>query len=144
MEETIFDTGLFRVMVPEGWSCFYGTDSSGETTPKKVHVYKAAMTPVDIFTHAGITVCYYGPKEYYLSPKHFYDDVRDMEPLTLGAFTWNGYTCTSCGYPYTMLEARQDGCVFQVMILMENGEHKLAFSDADVQAVLGSLTQTGG
>ena len=48
-----------------------------------------------------------------------------MDPFVLGEYTWNGYTCTSLGYPYTMLEAKQDGCVFQVMILTKNGEYEI-------------------
>ena len=144
MRIDLFDSGCFRIAVPEGGMAFCGIDSECRTTPKKVHVFKGAKIETDIFTHVGITICFFGKEDYYLSPRFFYDNIADMEPFTLGAYTWSGYTCTSCGYPYTMLEARQDGCVFQVMILMENGEHKLAFSDADVQAVLGSLTQTGG
>ena len=54
---------------------------------------------------------------------------------------WYGYTCTSMGYPYTMLEAKDDGCVFQVMILMKNGEQEISLDDADVKIILESLTQ---
>lgn len=96
---------------------------------------------MDIFIHVGITICFFDRQDIYVSPKFFYDKVADMNPFTLGAYTWNGYTCTSMGYPYTMLEAKHDGCVFQVMILMKNGEYALSFEDADVQAILASLTQ---
>ena len=65
-----------------------------------------------------------------------------MEAFTLGAYTWNGYTCTSFGYPYTMLEAEHDGCVFQVMILTKNGEHEISLADKDVRKILKSLTHT--
>ena len=41
-----------------------------------------------------------------------------------------------------MLEAKQDGYVFQVMILMKNGEHEISLDDADVKIILESLTQT--
>ena len=84
----------------------------------------------------------FGKQDYYISPKFFYDNIVDMEPFTLGAYTWNGYTCTSLGYPYTMLEAKQDGCVFQVMILTKNGEYEISLADTDVQTILTSLTQT--
>lgn len=136
-----FDNGILRVRVPSGWGLFYGIDSDGKVTPKKVHVYKDAKIETDIFTHAGITICFFDRQDSYLSPKFFYDNVVDMEPFILGSYTWDGYTCTSLGYPYTMLEAKHDGCVFQVMILMENGEHKLSLDDADVKAILESLTQ---
>lgn len=143
MRIDLFDSGYFSVIVPEGWKAFCGIDSECRTTQKKVHIFKDAKLETDIFTHVGITVCFFGKEDYYLSPKLFYDNVADIEPFTLGAYTWNGYTCTSLGYPYTMLEARVDGCVFQVMLLMKNGEYEIAFEDEDVQTVLESLTRKG-
>ena len=137
-----FDNGILRVLVPSGWELFYGIDSECRTTQKKVHICKDAKIETDIFTHAGITICFFDRQDYYLSPKFIYDNVTDMEAFTLGAYTWNGYTCTSLGYPYTMLEAKQDGYVFQVMILMKNGEHEISLDDADVKIILESLTQT--
>lgn len=135
-----FDNGLFRVRVPSGWELFSGIDSEGRITQKKVHIYKDAKHETDIFTHAGITICFFGRQDYYLSPKFLYDNVEDMEAFCLGAYTWNGYTCTSFGYPYTMLEAKHDGCVFQVMILTKNGDHEISPDDTDVKTILESLT----
>ena len=136
-----FDNGIFRVLVPSGWRLFGGIDSEGRTTQKKVHIYKDAKVEADVFTNAGITICFFDRQDYYLSPKFFYDNVEDMEAFCLGAYTWNGYTCTSLGYPYTMLEAKHDGCVFQVMLLMKNGEHDISLDDADVKSILESITQ---
>ena len=138
----VFDSGYFRINVPVGWMAFLGIDSECRTTQKKVHIFKDAKLETDIFTHAGITICFFDRQDYYLSPKFIYDDIVDMEAFILGAYTWNGYTCTSFGYPYTMLEAKHDGCVFQVMILMKNGEHEISLDDPDVRMILGSLIQT--
>ena len=136
----IFDSGRFRVTVPDGWMAFCGTDSGGKITPKKVHIYKGVSLQTDIFTHVGITVCFFGKDDYFLSPKHFYENVVDMEPITIGRYTWNGYTCTSLGYPYIMLDTEKDGYIFQVMILMKNGEHGISLDDTDVRLIIGSLT----
>ncbi|MBQ8523338.1 MAG: hypothetical protein IJ457_01800 [Clostridia bacterium] len=135
----LFDSGCIRVAVPEGWMAFCGIDSECRTTPKKVHIFKDAKLETDIFTHSGITVCFFDSDDIYVSPKFIYDNVEDMEAFTLGAYTWNGYTCTSLGYPYTMLEATHNGCVFQVMLLMKNGEHEISLYDADVRAVIESI-----
>ena len=142
MNFVVFDSGVFRIHVPDGWMAFCGIDSECRTTQKKVHIFKGAKLETDIFTHAGLTICFYGREDIWLSPKSFYDNVSDMEPFVLGAYTWRGYTCTSFGYPYTMLEAEHDGCVFQVMILTKNGEYEISLADADVQTILTSLTQT--
>ena len=130
MSTDLFDSGYFRIAVPVGWLAFLGIDSECKTTQKKVHIFKEAKYETDIFTHAGITICFFDREDYYLSPKFIYDNVADIEAFTLGAYTWNGYTCTSLGYPYTMLEAVHDGCVFQVMILMKNGEYEISLDDA--------------
>ena len=136
---SIFDSGRFCVVVPEGWLAFCSTDSGGKITPKKVHIYKEISSPTDMFTHVGITVCFFGREDYYLSPRHFYENIVDMEPLPIGPYTWNGYTCTSLGYPYTMLDTEKDGYIFQVMILMKNGEHGISLDDTDVRRIIGSL-----
>lgn len=136
----LFDNGLFRVLVPSGWKVFYGIDSECKITQKKVHICKDAESEIDIFTHASITICFFDTEDYYFSPKFFYDNVVDMKAFELGYYTWHGYTCTSLGYPYTMLEAKHNGCVFQVMILMKNGEYEISLDDADVKMILESLT----
>ena len=138
----IFDSGRFCVAVPDGWKAFYGTDSGGKETQKKVHVYKDASEMADIFTHVGVTVCFFGKEDYYLSTKSFYDNVTDIQPFALDCCIWSGYTCTSLGYPYTMLEGKQDGCVFQVMVLTKNGEHEIALDDEDVQSIVQSIAPT--
>ena len=140
MRIDLFDSGCFRIAVPEGWMAFCGIDSECRTTQKKVHIFKDAKLETDIFTHAGITICFFNRQDYYLSPKFIYDNVEDMEAFTLGAYTWNGYTCPSLGYPYTMLEAKHDGCVFQVMILMKNGVHEVSLNDADVRSIIESIS----
>jgi len=136
-----FDNGVLRVQVPSGWAIFRGIDSECRITDKKVHIFKDAKLETDIFTHAGITVCFFGKQDYYVSPRFFYDDVADMEAFTLGAHRWEGYTCSSFGYPYTMLEEHRDGCVFQVMILMKNGDREISLDDSDVREILESITQ---
>ena len=142
MRMDLFDSGYFRIVVPEGWLAFCGIDSECRTTQKKVHIFKEAKLETDIFTHAGITICFFFFFYIYVSPKFFYDNVTDMEPFTLGTYTWHGYTCTSLGYPYTMLETKFNGCVFQVMLLMKNGEHELSLDDSDVKMILESITST--
>ena len=142
MTDTVFSNGCIELDVPECWKVFSSLDSDGKITPKKVHVYKDASVDVDIFTHAGITVCMYGKSEYYLSPKFFYDDVCDIEPFTVGKNTWNGFSCTSLGYPYIILDTKQDGCTIQVMILLQNGDRKISLDDEDVKKIIGNISVT--
>ena len=137
-----YDNGVIRAVVPEGWKAFGGTDSEGKETPKKVLIYKNAEHPLDIFKKTGITVCFFSEKDFYLSPKWFYDNVVDIEPVQMGRYLWTGYTCTSLGYPYTMLEGRENSTVFQLMILMEIGEERISLWDSDVIQIVESICRS--
>ncbi len=141
MASEIYNNSVIRAAVPEGWKAFSATDSEGKETSDKIYIYKNADTPFDIFSKVGFTVCYFAKGKLYLSPKQFYDGVRDIEPFHAGSFLWQGYTCTSFGYPYTMLEAHRDGAVFQVMILMENNGERISLSDADVISIIESINE---
>ena len=141
MKLDLFDSGHFVIVVPPSWKAFCGIDSECRTTSKKVHIFKDIKIETDIFTHVGLTICFFGKDDYYISPKGFYDNVVDIEPFTLGAYKWNGYTCESFGTPYTMLETEKNGCVFQVMILTKNGEYEISLNDPDVESILKSLMQ---
>ena len=103
MNSELFDNSILRVLVPSGWKLFYGIDSEGNASPRNLHIFKGAQTELDVFSKAGITVFYHGKEEIYISIRDFYENVRDLEPFECGGYLWNGYTCTSFGYPYTML-----------------------------------------
>ena len=140
MTGEIFDNGTVAVFVPDGWRAFQGTDSDENINPRRLYVYKNVDHELDIFARVGITLCFYGKGMIYLSGKNFYSDVRDITPFTLGKYDWNGYTCTSLGYPYTVLETEKDGHHIQVMILEKNGEYSISPEDEDVRAIIESIS----
>lgn len=142
MNGTLFDSGVMRIFVPEGWRCFKGIDSDGKETPRKLHIYKDAEIATDIFTKAGITVSYFGRDFIYFSPKPFYDEVCDINPVTMGERTFSGFKCKSLGYPYTMLEWSDKGSTLQIMILEENGDSRISLGNCDVEAVISSIKIT--
>jgi len=139
MNGAFFDNGVIRIFVPEGWGCFPGIDSDGKETPRKLHIYKGAEIATDIFTKAGITVSFFGRDIVYFSPKFFYDDVCDINPVTMGERVFSGFKCKSLGYPYTMLEWSDKGCALQIMILEENGDSRISLGDCDVEALISSI-----
>ena len=139
MKEEVFSNEYLQVRVPEAWKVFYGIDAEGNATPKKLHVYKNAETEFDIFHKAGITICYYEDAKQYCLIKAIYEDVKDIEPFTLGKYCWSGFSCKSFGYPYIMLETNEKTDRVLVMLLLENEENKISFSDGDVQAIMESI-----
>ncbi len=139
MDSPIYTNGVIRVCVPSGWKLFKGIDSGGKETSDKVHIYKNIDLKTDLFRKAGITICYYGEDVMYLQTRDFYDNVKDIEAFEMGRHVWNGYTCTSMGYPYMMLEAYEGKAVFQVMLLLENNGEKISLDDPDVCMIIESI-----
>ena len=139
MDSPIYTNGVIRVCVPSGWKLFTGIDSGGKETSEKVHIYKNIELNTDVFRKAGITICYYGEDKIYLQARDFYDDVKDIEPFEMGRYMWSGYTCTSMGYPYIMLEAYEGKAVFQVMLLLENNGERISLDDPDVCMIIESI-----
>ena len=139
MKTEVFRNEFLQVIVPDNWKAFLGIDAEGKTTQKKLHIYKNAESELDIFHKAGITICYYEDAGQYLLIKDLYDDVKDVSPFKLGNYCWSGFTCRSFGYPYIMLETSEQTDRVLVMILTENGENKISFSDSDVQEIIKSI-----
>lgn len=135
----IYSNEFLQVTVPRNWQLFLGIDAEGKTTPKKLHVYKNAESEFDIFYKAGITIHYYEDAGQYFLIKGIYDEVEDISPFELGNYCWSGFTCRSFGYPYIMLETSEKTDRVMVMILTENGENKISFSDSDVQEIMKSI-----
>ena len=135
----MFSNEFLQVIVPDNWKAFLGIDAEGKTTQKKLHIYKNAESELDIFHKAGITICYYEDAGQYLLIKDLYDDVKDVSPFKLGNYCWSGFICRSFGYPYIMLESSEKTDRVLLMILTENGENKISFSDSDVQEIIKSI-----
>lgn len=138
----IFENKFMRVVVPDKWLAFLGIDSEGNTSPKKLHIFKDACSEMDLFTHTGITVCYYEDANLGFLIREFYDDIIDITPFELGNYKWKGFLCRSFGYPYVMLETCDCYDKFIIMILTENGEHQIKYQDEDVQEILKSIAAT--
>ena len=139
MKAEVFSNEFLQVIVPDNWKAFLGIDAEGKTTQKKLHIYKNAESELDIFHKAGITICYYEDAGQYFQIKVLYDDVKDVAPFKLGNYCWSGFTCRSFGYPYIMLESSEKTDRILLMILTENGENKISFSDSDVQEIIKSI-----
>ena len=139
MKAEVFSNEFLQVIVPDNWKAFLGIDAEGKTTQKKLHIYKNAESELNIFHKAGITICYYEDAGQYLLIKDLYDDINDIPSFELGNYCWSGYTCKSFGYPYIMLGSSEKTDRILLMILTENGENKISFSDSDVQEIIKSI-----
>ncbi len=130
---TEYNDGVLRCLIPDRWQAFAGSSAG------KVHIYKDIDSPEQVYLRAGITICVHPNKGWYCSTRGFYDNVADIAPLEIGGWVWQGYTCTSLGYPYTMLEAEDGPAMLQVMVLERNGEYTISMKDGDVLTILDSI-----
>lgn len=138
---TTFDAGEFSVLVPDGWLAFPVSDMfddyEGEYDPTAVQICKGAESEFDLFTHPYLQINYY-PDNTMTVSKDWYDNVEDIEPMELGSYTWNGFTCTSLDYKTAVLYTEGDVQI-QITCTLENGDYKFSIDDVDVQALLASI-----
>lgn len=142
-----FDAGNVSALTPKGWKAFPVSDFfdeyEGDNDPNAMQICKDADSEWDLFSKPYIQINYYGPETSFYSSKDLYDDVEDIESFTLGNYTWNGYNCTSLDYPYTILETTDGDISIQVNILKKSsGNLEIALEDAEVQAIISSITVT--
>ena len=71
----------------------------------------------------------------------WYDEAKDIEPITAGDKTWEGFTGTSFEAPLAILwTGEAGGDQFQVTVWLETDEATIALDDADFLAILEGVT----
>ena len=129
----VCDTGAFSVTVPAGWKAFPQSD------PNKLKIYKGASSEDDMYTKSGIDLTYSASGSYYLVTGVF-DSYEDVDALTIGDRTWSGaagaYSSTK---NLTSLSTVEGDGYFAADVWDVSGEN-ISIDDADVQAILSSLT----
>lgn len=136
-----YDTGNISALVPNGWKAFPVSDLfdsyDGEYDPTALQICKGGENDFDLFTKPYVQINYYPDNTMYVS-SDWYDDVVDLDPMQIGGYTWNGFTCNNMDYPTAVLYT--DGDVqIQITMILENDGGKIALEDVDVQAIIASI-----
>lgn len=145
-EPTIFDVGNFKVAVPDGWKAFAVKDVFGEdpnaVNPDQVQIGKGVESEYELLSKPYVQVVHTGPETTMMVPdKEFYDEAADIEPITAGGLTWNGFTATSLGYPIAVLwTTTADGHFLQINCFIGDTDAAFKVTDADFQQILGGIT----
>ena len=141
-----FDAGNITVEVPEGWAAFPVVDAFSEDAsndPNAVMIIKGGDDELDAFTHPYMQINYYDPAEteMMLPDPTWYDDPADIDDMELGGRTWKGFTAVSLDYPIAALWTIDDaGDQFQGLVWTDMDNGSITLGDADVQAILASVT----
>lgn len=144
----VYDAGNVSVLVPEGWMAIPVDDIWSEdeeaTDPDQIQVCKDAESDIDILLKPYVHVVYYDESTDMMQPSSdWYDDVEELEPITAGDKTWEGFKASSIGLPFaTLWTGEAGGDQFQATIWLETDELSISLDDADVMAILESIQPT--
>lgn len=140
-----YDAGSVSALVPEGWKAFPVVDAFSDeenaTVPDKLNVCKGGETDLDLFSHPYIQITYFDPGTDMMNlSSSWYDDPVELDPITTGDKTWNGFSAASLGSKLTVLWTGEiGGDQFQVTLWTETDNGTISLEDADVQAILSSI-----
>lgn len=142
-----YDAGNVSVLVPDGWKAFpvsdMWSDEENATDPDQVNVVKGGESEFDLLTKPYIQVVHYGPESTMMTPsKDFYADAADVASITTGSLTWQGFSAVGLldSSMIILWTGEAEGHQYQVTVFDKTDDGQIALTDADVQAILGSLT----
>jgi len=132
--------------VPDGWKAF-PFYSGGEESPNTFSVQKGALTALDIWSTPGIQISLFPDGSGFGSntQKDMYEDVMDLAPLTVGDYTWSGFSGLSKNsageyvLPFAILWTDAGNDKIQATVWLEMEGNTITLLDWDVQAILGSV-----
>ena len=140
-----YSTGAFNVQVPKGWAVtpFY---RSGQISPNTIAVHKgtaeeyklmvAPFLQIQLHTESGFS----GEQ----NAKNSFQELKEMQSVTLGKNLWKGFSAvqTRSGNktPVNYIWTAVDGGHISIAVWTEMGDKKISLDEADVKALIASIT----
>lgn len=139
-----FGDGNVSALVPTGWMGFNGADFFQDYEegydPNVIQIAKGAKSEFDLFSKPYIQINYYGAETSMAEPySDLYDDVVELDPVSIGSRTWNGFTAKSADLPIAILWTEDGEDQYQLTIWLESGNSKISLEDAEVKAIIASI-----
>lgn len=139
-----FDGGNISILVPDGWMAFHGTDVFKDYdegyNPNVINIGKGVEKELDLFSKPYIQIEFYPSDKTMSKPyKELYTDVKDLDPITYGKYTFNAFTAKSSDIPIAQLWTEGDQDQLMLSIWTENGGEKISLDDDDVKSILSSI-----
>ena len=139
------DTGSFTIGVADGWTAYDVTDpfsDDGVVDPDQLQIGKGTSSEIDLLSYPYLQVVYYKPGTTVLKDiQGWYENVQEINDLTIGTNIWSGFEGDSYGYHWTVLfTGEQDGPQFQVSLSAgTKADVTATIDDADVREMIASL-----
>ena len=133
--------GTLTVSVPSGWADMPFESAMSDGDPYGIRVFWDTGDSLDyVFSPTVvISVFFEGQVFEAQTKKSDFTGVTDVKPVTLGNYTWNGFTGTENDYLRTVIWADDGKDVIKVVIDMNNSKGPLSLDDADVKAIISSI-----
>lgn len=130
-QNDVYETKLLSVEVPKGWKSIDNQEKADSA-----YIYKGDKEATE---SPAVVITYCDPDTQMLSPKEMYKDAKDIDPVKIGDYTWEGFTAESFDYPITVLLLKEPHQL-QVLLFNEVEGQKISLEDDDVQAIIRSIT----
>ncbi len=144
--KTIKTTNI-SALCPEGWGNIEleDTTSSEENAvlPNELKFVKGGSSEQDTETNAYVDIVYYSANQdiMQIDPNQWFESVATLDAIQTGDTTWSGYTGLSLGVPFAYVYTQKDDAMVEVWLYTREGsENAAAITDADVLAILQSIT----
>ncbi|MBR5284189.1 MAG: hypothetical protein IKU27_03990 [Clostridia bacterium] len=145
---TIYDTGTFCALVPEGWAAFPISDVFSETNaedPTCFNIIKGGESDLDLFSKPYVRLDYYGPDTMMMKPSsEYYENVEEIDAMQLGSHCWNGFIGEDAYGKSAILWLEEGDLQYQAIIWLEIENEKISVDDEDVRAILASVAPSDG
>ncbi len=141
----VIDAGEVKALLPEGWMNVPATDVFNDNAAKtnELKFYKGAKSDQDQFSCPYVQIDYYGENHTSMDVKDLYDNVKDVEDVVAGSYTFTGYTGEMVeGYTNAILWLKDNPDIMQVTLNLtstKNGVKSIELTDADLIAILSSI-----
>ncbi|WP_276875069.1 hypothetical protein [Levyella massiliensis] len=130
-QNAVYQTKLLSVEVPKGWK-FVDQPNKADSA----YIYKGEKEAME---SPAVVITYCDPDTQMLSPRAAYQNTKDIDPVTIGDYTWEGFTAESFDYPITVLLLKEPHQL-QVVLFKEVEGQKINLEDDDVQTIIRSIT----
>ena len=143
-----YDTGVFSVTVPDGWTAADYPDVFQESEDgidhNSLYVIKGGASADDILTYPYIMITYAPDTTYWdMDMSDMYDDYEVIESMEINGQEWAGYSYSSLDVPgvflYRNLNADSDEGYVSVSVVLEASKGSVSIEDADVQEIISSI-----
>ena len=145
-----YDVGKFTVGLPAGWNAFPQEDIFGDKdengkypiSTESIVLGKGAEDEWSALSGPMVRIYYYDPDAYLMDSRGFYEDIQELEGVTVGGVACEAFQGTNLGYSYQFVTYITEDAQYEFNILVstENESTGISWDDPEVLAIMESVT----